>query len=247
MVPVSPGVYTVSGWLRTGSLVPYAVLTANLLAQDGTLVESRIFGKLRGNSPYAYYQTTFTVAANVASIELTGTVEGTGNGRAFFDDLRVRDRNLLRNGRFEERSATGGGRDVPGWSFARGGEVVDEPDNARSGQRSLTLAPYGNYHLISQTIVHVPGRRYRVSGWVKTRGLSTAPTFNVRFLDASRHNLGTRGIAAITSEGAYTYVSHELTAAEIPAAAALMNVEIGLAQLASGTALFDDILVEPIP
>jgi hypothetical protein len=247
MVPVSPGVYTVSGWLRTASLVPYAVLTANLLAADGTVVESRVFGQLRGNSPYAYYQTTFTAAANAAFIEVAGTVEGTGAGRAFFDDLRIRDRNLLRDGRFEERSATGGARDVPGWEFGRGGAVVSEPDNARSGERSLALAPYGSYHLIRQTIVHVPGRRYRVSGWVKTSGLGTAPTFNVRFLDASRHNLGTRGIAAITSEGAYTYVSHELTAAEIPAAAALLTVEIGLVHVVSGTAFFDDIMVEPIP
>jgi hypothetical protein len=52
-VPVSPGVYTVSGWLRTQSLTnPDAVLMANL--RDGAVLQSDIFARLRGNSPYAF-------------------------------------------------------------------------------------------------------------------------------------------------------------------------------------------------
>jgi hypothetical protein len=93
----------------------------------------------------------------------------------------------------------------------------------------------------------VPGRRYRVSGWVKTTGLGRAPTYNVRFLGASRENLGTRSIAAVTSEGAYTYVSPELLAGDIPAAAALLSVELMLDQVSSGTAFFDELKVEAIP
>jgi hypothetical protein len=52
-VPVSPGVHTVSGWLRTQSLTnPDAVLMANL--RDGAVLQSDIFARLRGNSPYAF-------------------------------------------------------------------------------------------------------------------------------------------------------------------------------------------------
>jgi PKD domain-containing protein len=246
VVPISPGVYTVSGWLKTLSLTPsYAVLRASLLATDGTVLESRVVGQTRGNSPYAYHQTTLTAAADAAFIEIAGTVEGTGAGRAFFDDLRVRDRNLLRNGRFEERSASGGGRDVPGWQFGHLGEVVAEPDNSHSGRFALALA-HGDYSLVTQTIVHVPGRGYRVSAWVKTVDLQTAPTLRVRFRDAVQ-GVGLRSIAAVTSEGAYTYVSGEVPASEIPAAAVLMNVEMRLDPVASGTAFFDDVMVVPIP
>jgi PKD domain len=247
-VPVSPGVYTVSGWLRTQSLAnPYAVLMTNLLDSNGAVLQSDIFAKLRGNSPYAYYEKTFNVPETVAFIEVVGALDGSGTGKAFFDDFRIRDRNLLANGRFEVRSPTGQERDAPGWEFGRGGAIVDGPENVRSGRYALALAPYGNYHLIRQTIVHVPGRRYRVSGWVKTTGLDTAPTYNVRFLGASGQNLGTRSIAALTSEGAYTYVSRELLAGDIPAAAALLSVELMLDQVSSGTAFFDDLMVEAIP
>ena len=60
------------------------------------------------------------------------------------------------------------------------------------------------------------------------------------FLGASGQNLG-------SSEGAYTYVSRELLAGDIPAAAALLSVEFMLDQVSSGTAFFDDLMVEAIP
>jgi PKD domain len=246
-VPVSPGGYTVSGWLRTQSLVTWAALTVNLLDAGGTVLESHIFARLRGNSPYAYYEKTLEVPPTVALIEVVGTVDGSGIGRAFFDDLRVRDRNLLQNGRFEVPSPTARDRDAPGWAFGSGGALTSDPGDVRSGRYALAFAPYGDYHSVTQTIVHVPGRRYRISGWVKTAGLATAPTCNVRFRGVSGANLGTRAIAAVTSEGAYTYVSRELLAGDIPAAAALLAVEIGLAKVPTGIAFFDDLMVEPIP
>lgn len=247
-VPVSPGVYTVSSWLRTRSLVTfYALLMVNLLDGNGTVLQSDVFAELRGNLPYAYSQMTFNVPATVAFIEVVGALNGSGSGKVFFDDLRVRDRNLLENGRFEVRAPTGQERDAPAWAFGRGGALVTEPRDVRSGRYALAFAPYGNYHLVRQTIVHVPGRRYRVSGWVKTTGLGTAPTFNIRFLGASGQNLGTRAVAAVTSEGGYTYVSREFLAGDIPAAAALLSVELRLDQVSSGTAFFDDLMVEPLP
>jgi hypothetical protein len=42
-------------------------------------------------------------------------------------------------------------------------------------------------------------------------------------------------------------VSRELLAGDIPSAAALLAVEIGLAEVTTGTAFFDDLMVEPIP
>ena len=117
----------------------------------------------------------------------------------------------------------------------------------RSGRYALAFAPYEGYHLVTQTIVHVPGSRYRVSGWLKTTGLGTPPTFNVRFLGKSGQNLGTRSVSAINSDDAYTYVSRDFLDGDIPAAAVLLNVELRLDPVTSGTAFFDDVMIEPLP
>jgi len=42
-------------------------------------------------------------------------------------------------------------------------------------------------------------------------------------------------------------VSRDLLATDIPAASAMVRVEIRLEQVSSGTAFFEDLLVEPIP
>ena len=86
-----------------------------------------------------------------------------------------------------------------------------------------------------------------MSGWVKTIDLATAPTFSVRFLGASGQNLGIRTIAAVTSEGEYRYVSRDLPASDIPGATAMLRVELLLDQVATGTAFFEDLRVEPLP
>jgi len=156
-VGVSPGVYTVSGWLRTRGLAGTpATLVYTLFAADGAVLASGVVAEQTGTAPYSYYQVTFDAPDTVAFLELAGTVEGVGAGVAFFDDLRVRDRNLLRNGGFELRSPDGGEDTAPGWVFARGGAVVSDPVNVRSGHHALALAPHVTNHAIRQAIVHVP-------------------------------------------------------------------------------------------
>jgi hypothetical protein len=218
----------------------------NLLAAGGAVLHGEVIAKASGHSPYAYHEIILQVPETAAFIELVGTLQGKGGGTVLFDDLRIRDRNLLRNGRFETRAPSGHLREAPGWEFGRGGAIVDGEEDVRSGRYALALAPYDGYHLIRQTIVHVPGRGYRLSGWVKTTGLDTAPTYGVRLLGASGANLGLRPIAAVTSEGAYTYVSRDLRAGDIPAATAMLRVELQLAEVAAGTAFFEDLMIEPI-
>ncbi|MET0552839.1 MAG: hypothetical protein ABW221_07370 [Vicinamibacteria bacterium] len=254
-VPVGPSTYTVSGWVKTQSLATDALLTAHLLDASGAVLASQVFGRWRGNSPYAYFQTTVTAPASAAFVEISGTVDGSGGGRAFFDDLRVRDRNLLENGRFELRARTGQDRPAPGWAFGKGGRVVDDPVLARSGRRTLAFEPYdlspqpGNdYHFVDQRIVHTPGTGYRVSGWVRTAGLGPAPTYQVQFTDAAGQTLGgIRTVAATTSEGAYRYVSRDFSAADVPAGTVFVGVVCRLSEVAAGSAYFDDLMVEPVP
>jgi len=81
---------------------------------------------------------------------------------------------------------------------------------------------------------------------VKTTGLSAAPSYLVRFFGPSGKSLGTRSIPTVASEGTYTYVSRVLAPGEVPAAAAVLNIELDLEKVSTGTAFLDDLLIEPI-
>src|SRR5262249_55421399 len=117
----------------------------------------------------------------------------------------------------------------------------------RSGHRALALSPYGNYHLITQEFAHTSPSGYRVSGWIKTSGLAVAPRYSIRFYGSAGQNMGTTTVAAVTSEGAYSYVSHDYLPADIPAGVASISVELQLDEVTTGTAFFDDLMVEPLP
>jgi hypothetical protein len=248
-VLVSPGsILTVSGWLRTSSLVSApASLTASVLDAGGAVLQTVTLASQLGTTPYTYHQAVLRAPDDAAFIEIAGALgPGLGSGTALFDDLRVRDRNLLRNGRFEVPSPRGQDDEAPGWAFVRGGRVADDAGHAHSGRHALVLGPDEEYQLVTQTIAHFPGRRYRVSGWLQTAGLGTAPTFHVRFLGAGGGNLGTRSVASSPSEGAYTFLTRDLLDADIPAGTAMLAVELRLGAVASGTAWFDDLMIEPL-
>jgi hypothetical protein len=250
-VAITPGTtYRVSGWLKTQSLTPvFATLTARVLAGDGTVLESRLIASTRGNSPYAYAEQSIAVtAAAAAAIELVGAVDGTGAGKVFFDDLRIRDRNLLSNGGFEARSPDGQDTRAPGWSFVRLGRVDDAAALAHAGRRSLVMAgSSASYHLVTQAIPHAPGQRYRLSAWQRSDGATTPATIVVRRLGAAGNNLGTLAFAASLSEGAYTLVERTLGAADLPAATASIQIEVRFEQDLPGTVRFDDFLLEALP
>jgi hypothetical protein len=77
-----------------------------------------------------------------------------------------------------------------------------------------------------------------VSAWLKTTGISEAPTIFARF-DLG----GSQLVAHTTSEGAYRFVSSVLTA---PPGARRLTIRLRLERDATGTAYFDDSLVEPL-
>jgi hypothetical protein len=251
-VPVSPSTYTVSGWVKTQSLGTDATLTARLLDANGVERASHVFGRWRGNSPYAYFEVGVTAAAPVAFVEVVASIDGPGGGQAFFDDLRIRDRNLLANGRFELRARTGQERPAPGWAFGKGGRIRDDVTAARSGRRALVFEPYdesttaGNdYHFVDQRIAHTPGSAYRVSGWLRTEGLGIAPTLQVQFSDAAGQTLGGISVPTSISEGSYSYVSRDVLAADVPAETVFVRVILRLPEVAAGSAFFEDVMVEP--
>jgi hypothetical protein len=145
------------------------------------------------------------------------------------------------------RSAKGQEDEAPGWGFVRGGLVLDHPENVRSGRYALALVPSDTYHLIAQEAAHTSASGYRVSAWVKTTGLSAAPTMKLLLLGSSGQTLATRALTVPVSEGQYGYVSRTLLPADIPAGTTSLSLEIELPQLAQGSAFIDDVMVEPLP
>jgi hypothetical protein len=253
-VPVSLGSYTVSGWFATGGLsTPAASLVYSVLDADGAVLLTRAFARKAGTSPYTYHEAAIGPVKGAAFIEVAAALGGPGLGRAFFDDLRIRDRNLLENGRFEVRAVNGQEDEAPGWVFVRPGQVVHDPASVRSGERALALThggiitPTTDALAVNQEIAHVSPSGYRVSLWVKTSGLSLPPTFEITLHGPSGRTLGTRTITIAAADSDYTYLSRTLDAADIPAETASLMVTMGLPRLAEGTAFFDDVMVEPLP
>lgn len=247
-VAVSLGAYTVSGWIKTAlSGIGEATLSVSVLDADGAVLLSQVFAHQGGKAPYTYHQVVVQPLKGAAFIEVAASLGGSASGRAFFDDLRIRDRNVLKNGRFEVRSANGQEEEAPGWGFVRGGLVIDDPENVRSGRYALALVPTDTYHLITQEAIHTSPGGYRVSAWVKTTGLSAAPTVKVVLLGSSGQTLATRALTVPLSEGQYGYVSRTLAPSDMPVGTASLSLVIELPQLTDGTAFIDDVMVEPLP
>jgi hypothetical protein len=186
---------------------------------------------------FVYREGAVTARKGAVAMDLHLGVNLQGN--VVFDDVRVLDENLLRNAGFETREPTGQDDSAPGWRFERGGRVIAEPANARSGVRAVALEGTSEYRQITQRIDKLTGASsYRVSAWVKTEGLDAAPTIRVCF-----DNGGERTVSQILSEGAYRYVSAVVPA---PAGAKQLTLRLRLEANLAGTAYFDDLLIEPL-
>jgi hypothetical protein len=220
-----------------------------VLRRDGSVLQSWLISSTRGNSPYTYAQQVIAVDdPAAAAIELVGFVDGAGAGKAFFDDLRIRDRNLFANGGFEARSPDGHSSRAPGWSFLRPGEVAASAALAHGGRRSLMMASSTtSYQLVTQAAAHVAGRHYRLSAWLRTDGATQPATIEVRRLDSHGTSLGAVPFPVALSEGQYRLFERTLTEADLPAATASIEVEVRYEQDLPGTVRFDDFLLEVIP
>jgi hypothetical protein len=154
--------------------------------------------------------------------------------------VRILDRNLLVNAGFETRAPSGLDNPPPGWRLDGGARVMTEPANVRGGVRALALD--GVPAEVSQAAQQIPNLSgvpgYRISVWLKTAGLTDAPTITTRF-DTGDGDVRELGL----SEGAYRCVS---TVVGAPPSAERLTVRLQLPPGATGTAYFDDLLVEPM-
>ena len=169
------------------------------------------------------------------------------SGTLYADDLRVRNRNLLRNGDFEQDVPTGpymGEYNPPEWTV-RGTKLLDDPARAHSGQRTLALVPDGPSHLIEQRIVHAVGTGYRVSAWIRTEGVTTAPRLNVVFYKTGGGILTSALVGSVVSEGGYAFVSKDL--ATLPTGTVVIGLNLQYGGTVAGKVYLDNALIEPDP
>jgi hypothetical protein len=232
-VPISAGVtYRVSAWIRRVTEAPTTTIRCVFRDAAGQQLAVADMVHDTPGTEYAYREATVVAPAGAAALELLLDHDLTGT--VLFDDLRVLDGNLLANPGFERRAPTGDEEKSPGWVFERPGGVTDDPALVRGGDRALAL--FGGrpeFQQVIQTVPVVPGRRYRITGWVR-RG-ATFPEFRFRF-PAQQGTVPLDGIP----ERSYAFVARDITA---PAGADTLTIRLRLPPNANGTSAFDDLTV----
>ena len=127
------------------------------------------------------------------------------------------------------------------WRFEAGGaRVVTAPEPVRGGARAVALEGIpSDFRQVTQEIRALTGAtRYRITAWLRTDGISAAPTVSARF-DTGSDQI----VANETSDGTFRLVGRELAA---PPGAERLTLQLRLAKGVSGTAYFDDLLVVPV-
>jgi hypothetical protein len=257
-VPATAGDrYHVSGWIRTRGIVgPGAGIRARFKDAQGAVLETIALGALlRGNNPYTYRSLEVVAPAATATLEVLLVAEhATTTGQAYFDDLRVGDRDILSNGGFEIRAPNGQDRYAPGWNlFQVNGSntwVVDDLAQRRSGFRGVAMIGNGNaaaYNMVWRENIPVTGStQYRFSMWLKTTpGMTaaSAPFVQAQFVLTTGNGGLDEPFRGLSPNG-FTRVTATLTA---PANAVSLRLRVRLPAGATGTAFVDDIELVPVP
>lgn len=192
------------------------------------------------------------------------------NASVFFDDVRLvgplagwfRDYDfpdesvdtLVSNGGFE----TWGGGSPTGWTLVQTGGTIVETATARSGSKAVRLDRTGAGDLWAlQNFASIPGRTYRLTGWVLAQNATTLAELRVkdntlnRWLNTSgawqgggTQALSIEPLVDRTGAGIWTPFALEFTT-EANTAASTMRVQVGLGGSSSGPwCIFDDVALE---
>ena len=232
--------YQISAWVRRPTFLPTPIrVAAVFLDAAGRRIATRELA-FAATTSYAYRQGDVVAPAEAVAMDLL--IRGDPGGmHVFVDDVRVVDDNLLVNAGFEVRAPTGRDDDAPHWRFEAGGaRVVTAPEPVRGGARAVALEGIpSDFRQVTQEIRALTGAaRYRITAWLRTDGISAAPTVSARF-DTDSDQI----VANETSDGAFRLVGRELAA---PPGAERLTLQLRLAKGVSGTAYFDDLLVVPV-
>jgi hypothetical protein len=240
-IPITPTTkYRISAWVRRATLLGMSLrLRAVFVDHNDNEIATSTLG-FATSGQYAYREGTAT--APNAAVAMDVILGGSMSAPALVDDLRVLDDNLLANPGFETRAPNGRSDQAPGWRFESGrAEVVTDAANVRSGARAVALQGHPtDYRQVTQEIRTLPdAAHYRISAWLKTTGLTVAPTLSARF-DSGSEEI----VAQDTSEGTFRIVDRVLDAP--PGGATRLTLRLHLEAGADGVAYFDDLLVIPM-
>ncbi|MBC7326636.1 hypothetical protein H5T87_00785 [bacterium] len=151
--------------------------------------------------------------------------------------------NLVVNGGFE--NSKGG---IPlDWSLPSDICTLD-PDNPHSGKFSLryTRTDDKDYRLVTQKLPCIPGKLYKVSVWVKGENIKGNPAdqgagFCIEWSDAEGKWLGGYYPSCISGTFNWTEIS---SLVRIPKEAKSVHITLYLRKGTTGTAWFDDVVVQ---
>nr|HPH70117.1 hypothetical protein [Kofleriaceae bacterium] len=234
--------YRVSTWAKTNGLAMLVIRTRDFA---GAILTEQIIDV--PPSQWSYLEGTVISSANTYMVEVALRVGGGSSAPAWFDDVRILETNGFMNPGFETRSTTGVATEIPGWKIQRGDGRIDRmgPPHRRAASLVLEVFSVPNYTLVSQTIVHVPGRRYRIGGWAKIDSGAPVTTATVRRFNAAGANAGTIPIPVSLTSGNYAWFERTLELADLPANTAKFDLELRVDQV--GRTRFDDLYLAILP
>jgi hypothetical protein len=215
-ISVNPATtYRFSGWLRKFAAGPLAKsrVTFRAFNASGAPVPVSVEGAGCAEAlcvwnvgpAFSHYQARLAVPELSDTLEIQIEANLPDSGSIVWDDVRLQDRNLLRNAGFERRGPSGAEDHALYWERHEGVRVLTGPGVARSGIRALRLlGPTSNGSVfVSQQIMNLPeaAASYRLSGWVKYSGRQPP----------SIDPLEANSLSDVPADGKFHYFTREIT------------------------------------
>jgi hypothetical protein len=238
--------YHVTAWMLASNVAGAGVLSVAFVDGSGSPVGTATdLASVTGSQSYAHRGGVVTAPLGAVAMDVTvKTIPSTVSGSAYFDDVRVRDLSSILNGGFEQPSPSATIDSAPFWS----GDVDLVSTPTRSGTTSVALSGAEAVDSVLGVAATGGGVTYRASVWIRTDGITLAnPTnpikFIVRSYGSAGQHLGNVGVDVGLSQGVYTQVSTTFTA-DAATTGFVLRLQ---APAMTGTAYFDDVLVQPVP
>lgn len=238
-IPISPlATYTVSAWFKQVPQQPTgpANVSVEFLGAQGQTLQTKVLTLGQSAASYRYREVQVVAPDGATAMKLALGMPLSAPASLIFDDIRVRDRNLLKNGGFETRAPSGRDNQSPHWSPMVGDNVIFT-SHPRSGKLAAAMTGQSEYQLLEQLTSVTPGQSYRLSGWIK-REPADAP------IELSVRAGGSKTVVPLPPQSGdeFIFVSKELVAGSTA-----LTVTLRQQANAFGTAYVDDLLVEPWP
>jgi hypothetical protein len=219
---------------RSGSAVT-AELRADAPAEIGLSLPAAV--PIQAGGSVTVQGSVYLNSANAADGAYTAEIRSSVGGYSFDTQLLTVNvkRNMVNNPGFEIAAANGSS--PAGWNMGKG---YWDAASAHGGARSVKLVPdsaNSNNFIASSAIPLVPGKSYKLSGWLKHEATSGQVLFGVRYVNASGATISYQ-LPAVPASPDWTYREWPLA---IPAGTMQVYVYFRMNQATNGQAWLDDV------